>query len=394
MVLDGRATAQDSLRQAVDAFLDDRVSDEDRLHWGFLASGAALALWDFPRWAELTNRHLQFARASGALATLSAALNGSRMLAIFAGDFNSAASLGAQELAVKELTGARKGSYGALLLAAYQGRPAEASRVIDASARDARDRGEGLGLHHAYWATAVLNNGLGRYVDAMLAAEQAVEEKAAPFVSACALPELVEAAAKSGEMGRAANALRRLSAMTDVEGSDWAAGIQMRSRALMSSGSDAENCYAEAVQRLGLTPLRPDLARAHLLYGEWLRRESRRAQARHELRIANDLFTTIGAGAFAERTRRELLATGEKLRKRDVDAVGVLTPQEEHIARLAREGRTNPEIGAELFLSGRTVEWHLRKIFMKLGITSRKELYDALPPRQRRSTSESHAHDS
>jgi DNA-binding CsgD family transcriptional regulator len=392
MIIDGRPAAQASLRRAVDTFLGDQLSVEDQLQWGFLASGAALALWDFPRWAVLTTRHLECARAAGALAPLAAALNGARMLATFAGDFDSATSLGMKEVAVKEVTGARKGSYGALLLAAYQGRPSEASRLIEANARDARDRGEGLGLAHANWAQAVLHNGLGHYTEALPAAEQAAEEDN-PFVSACALPELLEAAVRSGEAGRATDALRRLSAVTAVRGSDWAAGMEARSRALLSEGSRAERYYLEAVERLGRTRLRPDLARAHLLYGEWLRRENRRVDARHHLRAAYDLLTAVGAEAFAERARRELVATGEKVRKREVDTLGVLTPQEEHIARLARDGRTNPEIGAELFLSGRTVEWHLRKIFIKLGITSRKGLHDALPPRQRHAPSESHLQD-
>ena len=248
-------------------------------------------------------------------------------------------------------------------------------------------RGEGLGLQHANWATAVLHNGLGHYAEASSAAEQAAAEVDAPFARACALPELIEAAARSGETELAADALRRLSATT-IDGSDWAKGLEARSRALVSSGEDAERWYAEAVERLGRTPLRPDLARAHLLYGEWLRREHRRIDARHQLRTAHELFTTIGAEAFAERARRELLATGEKVRRREVDTATELTAQEEHIARLARDGRTNPEIGAALFISARTVEWHLRKIFTKLGITSRKGLHDALPARGRSTEAE------
>jgi DNA-binding CsgD family transcriptional regulator len=172
-----------------------------------------------------------------------------------------------------------------------------------------------------------------------------------------------------------------------VEGSDWAKGLEARSRALLSEGQDAEHCYAEAVERLGRTQLRPELARAHLLYGEWLRRENRRLDARHQLRAAYDLFAAIGAEAFAERARRELLATGEKVRKREVDTYSQLTPQEEHIVRLARDGRTNPEIAAELFISTRTVEWHFRKVFAKLGITSRRDLHNALPPRGQRTRS-------
>ena len=169
--------------------------------------------------------------------------------------------------------------------------------------------------------------------------------------------------------------------MTTIEGSDWAKGLEARSRALLSEGQNAERCYTEAVERFGRTPLRPELARAHLLYGEWLRREHRRLDARRQLRAAYHLFAAIGADAFAERARSELLATGEKVRKREVNTHNQLTPQEEHIVRLARDGRTNPEIGAELFISARTVEWHLRKVFTKLGITSRRDLYNAFPLR-------------
>ena len=382
MILDGRAAAEPILRRVVRTFRGDRVSADDRLQWGILASGAAIALWDFDSWDVLSRRHLEFVRASGALAPLSAALNAYRVMAILFGDFEAAALLGVEEVAIKEVTGIRKGSYGALLLAAYQGRPAEASPLIAATASDAIDRGEGLGLQHANWATAILHNGLGRYAEALPAGEQAAEEDYALFVQACALPELIEAAVRSGDIGRAADGLRRLSRMT-IGGSDWAVGLEMRARALLSEGAEAEHCYAEAVERLGRTPLRPDLARAHLLYGEWLRREHRRADARHQLHTAYELLTAIGADAFAERARRELLASGDKVRKRDVDTQTGLTQQEEHIARLARDGRTNPEIGAALFISARTVEWHLRKVFTKLGITSRKGLHDALPPRGR-----------
>jgi DNA-binding CsgD family transcriptional regulator len=386
VITDGRAAAEPSLRRVVDAFLADQVSPDDWLQCGLLSTGAAILLWDFTSWAALSSRHLALVRASGALAPLSAALNAHRVLTIFSGDFESATLLGAEEIAVKEVTGARKGSYGALLLAAYQGRPADASELIAAVTADAIERGEGLGVQHANWATAVLNNGLGRYAEALPAAEQAADETYGPIVTGCVLTELIEAAVRSGQPRLASEAMLRLSALT-IEGSDWASGIEARSQALLSKGEVAEDCYTEAIERLGRTALGPDLARAHLMYGEWLRRESRRIDARHQLRAAHGLFTAIGADAFAERARRELLATGQKVRKRDVDTHHELTPQEEHIARLARDGRTNPEIGAELFITARTVEWHLRKVFHKLGITSRKGLHDALPTRGRYSAS-------
>jgi DNA-binding CsgD family transcriptional regulator len=235
----------------------------------------------------------------------------------------------------------------------------------------------------ANWATAVLCNGQGRYEEAAAAAEPAAEETYQPMGTQLVLPELIEAAVRSGKMGLAEDSLRRLAAMTAIEGADWAAGLEARSRALVSEGQDAEHWYAAAVERLGRTQLRPELARAHLLYGEWLRRENRRVDAREQLRTAHAMFAAMGAEAFAERARRELLATGEKVRKRDVDTQADLTPQEEHIARLARDGRTNSEIGAELFISARTVEWHLRKVFAKLDISSRKGLGGALPTQGR-----------
>jgi ATP/maltotriose-dependent transcriptional regulator MalT len=311
-----------------------------------------------------------------------------RSVAIWRGDFEAAASLGVEEDAVKDVTGTRRASYGALFMAAYQGRPGEAARLVPTTAGDATARGEGLGLLIANWATAILHNGLGHYADAAAAAAEAAEASRGnygPF-TALVLPELAEAAARSGKAGQASDALQRLSAAT-IKDADWAVGLEARTRALLSEGRLAEQCYAQAVQRLGRTPLRPDLARAHLLYGEWLRRENRRVDARDQLRIAYDMFTVMGAEAFAERTRRELVATGERVRKRDVDSDTQLTPQEEHIARLARDGHSNPEIGAELFLSARTVEWHLRKVFTKLGIASRRELHDTLPTLGRRNTS-------
>ena len=241
-------------------------------------------------------------------------------------------------------------------------------------------RGEGLAVHVANWSAAVLRNGLGRYAEAMAAAEAAAEESYRSVGTQLVLPELIEAAVRTRRADLARKGLDQLSAMMTIEGSDWAKGLEARSRALVSEGREAERYYAEAVERLGLTPLRPEVARANLLFGEWLRRENRRLDARHQLRAAYDLFTEMGAEAFAERARSELLATGEKVRKREVDTYHQLTAQEEHIVRLARDGRSNREIAAELFLSTRTVEWHLRKVFAKLGIASRRELQQALPP--------------
>ena len=261
-----------------------------------------------------------------------------------------------------------------LWLRALQGREADAAAAIEQAAAG----GPGVAIY-AHWAAAVLYNGLARYEAAAEAARQATSNTFDYHVSARALPELVEAAARAGNPGLARDALERLAEVTQRCGTDVALGVEARSRALLSYGTGADRLYRVAIEHLGRTRLRPELARAQLLYGEWLRREGRRADAREQLRTAHHLFTAIGMAAFAERTGRELLATGEKVRKRSPDTRDELTPQEEQIARLARDGLSNPEIGAQLFVSARTVEWHLRNVFSKLGITSRRQLRTALP---------------
>jgi len=247
--------------------------------------------------------------------------------------------------------------------------------------REAGAGGQGIGVQWAEWVNAILLNGLGRYGQALASARRAAEETPELFVSVWARPELIEAAVRSGENDLAVAAVESLAEVTGAAGSDWGLGIQARSRALTSRGEVAEHLYREAIERLGRTRVRPDLARARLLYGEWLRRENRRVDARAQLRAAHDQFTSIGMEAFAERARQELLATGERVRKRSVSARDELTAQERQIAQLAGDGLSNPEIGARLFLSPRTVEWHLRKVFTKLGIGSRRELAGALPSR-------------
>jgi ATP/maltotriose-dependent transcriptional regulator MalT len=281
--------------------------------------------------------------------------------------------------AVTEATGTRIAPYGRLLLAALQGREDEAGALIDATIKDATAGGEGLAVQYAQWTTAILYNGLGRYGDALAAAEQATEVTPELFIAIWALPELIEAAIRSGNADLAPTALERLVESADASATDWGLGIVARSRALLSEREAAEDCYAEAIDRLSRTRLRVELARAQLLYGEWLRRQGRRTDARTRLRTAHEMLDTIGMKAFAERARRELVATGEKVRKRTVETRDELTPQEQQIARLARDGLSNPEIGARLFLSPRTVEWHLKKVFAKLGISSRRGLHGALP---------------
>jgi DNA-binding CsgD family transcriptional regulator len=296
------------------------------------------------------------------------------------GDFAGAVSLIAESDAICQATGSRIAPYAAMFVAALRGNQAEVAPLIEASIAAAEAGGQGGAAAYAHWVAAILHNGLGRYADALAAAEQAIPE-ANLFDSMWALPELIEAAARTGNTRVAPGALERLAETAQAGGTDFGLGLEARSRALLRRGDAADDLYREAIDRLGRTPLRPDLARAHLLYGEWLRRESRRVDARAQLRAAHDGFISIGMEAFAERARRELVATGGKVRKRSVETRDQLTPQEVQIARLARDGRTSPEIGAQLFLSARTVEWHLGKIFAKLGIGSRRELDAALAQR-------------
>jgi DNA-binding CsgD family transcriptional regulator len=372
----GIAAATPSLRRAVDAFLD----DPDPAWFqkgGHLVPTSASLLWDFDSGATLSRRWVEHARASGALAPLVGALGVHEFITAWRGDLEAATALRDEGDAIAEATGTRMFPLGAALLAAYRGRPGEALPVIEATAAAAIDRGEGISSQAAHWTEAILRNGLGQYVEAMTAAERAVDETYLPQFTLWVLAELIEAAVRAGKRDVAERALRRLSEH-GAEG-DWVLGLEARCRALLADGANAEQLFTEAIDRLGRTAMRPDFARALLLHGEWLRREQRPTDARDRLRQAHELFTAMGAEAFAERARRELAAAGEKIRKPKSPAATGLTAQEEHIARLARDGRTNPEIGAELFISARTVEWHLRKIFIKLGITSRRALREALP---------------
>jgi DNA-binding CsgD family transcriptional regulator len=298
---------------------------------------------------------------------------------VLGGAFGAAALLIGEADSVTEATGARVAPYGALVLAGLKGREADASELIDATIREFTAGGQGTAVQYAYWARSLLLNGLGRYQDALAAAEDASDDTPELFVAVWAASELLEAATRTGTSEAARRALERIVAATSVTSTDWAVGIRARSRALLSEGETAERLYRDGIERLARTRLRPELARGHLLYGEWLRREHRRVDARAELRAAHDQFTSIGMEALADRAHGELLATGERVRRRTVETRDDLTAQERQIARLARDGLSNPEIGARLFLSSRTVEWHLRKVFTKLGIRSRRELASTLP---------------
>ena len=374
---DGPAAAAPTLRQAVRVFAGPDITAEEGLRWGWFAQAAASALWDFDAWRAMLGRQVRLARDAGALDQLPIMLGALGVSAVWSGDFAAAASLITESDAVCKATGSRVAPYAAMYLAALRGHQAEAIPLIEAAIAEAAAEGQGVAATFAHWVTAILHNGLGRYADALAAAGQATQD-AHLYTSMRALPELIEAAARSGNTGVAAEALERLAETTQAGGTDFGVGLEARSRALVSRGQAAEGCYREAIDRLGRTQLRPDLARAHLLYGEWLRRENRRADARAQLRTAHEMLDAMGMLAFSERAGHELRATGGIVRKHAVQVPSTLTAQEVHIARLARDGRTNPEIGTQLFLSARTVEWHLRNVFTKLGIGSRRELNAAL----------------
>jgi DNA-binding CsgD family transcriptional regulator len=378
LVTDGPLAAAPTLRQAVAGYVGADIAVADELRWGWLAQAAASALWDDDAWRAMLTRQVRLARDAGALDQLPILLGALGTAMVWSGDFTEAAALIAETDAVCAATGTRSAPFTAMMLAALGGHQAETASLVEATVADATAAGQGIAAAYARWVAAILGNGLGRYAEALSAAMQAAEDTSTVFISMWALPELIEAAARTGEAAAAHNALARLADFTRGGMTDFGLGIEARSRALLSHGPAAETLYAEAITRLGRTRLRTELGRAHLLYGEWLRRENRRTDAREQLRTAYELLSAIGAAAFAGRAQRELAATGETVRKRAAASPAELTAQEASIARLAVEGRTNPEIGAQLFLSARTVEWHLRKVFAKLGIASRRELRAAL----------------
>jgi DNA-binding CsgD family transcriptional regulator len=372
LTTEGRAAAAATLQRAADSLTS--IPVKDVLRWGWAATGASDAVWGDERTRAISARQVQLVRDAGALAELPIHLAASGLAKTWVGDFAGAASLIAESDSVAAATGSPVAPYTLLRLRALQGSETEASPLIASAIERASAGGQRSAAAWAHWAAAVLYNGLARYSQAASAAQQATTNTFEPWVSMWALPELVEAAARVGESELARDALESLAETTQPCGTDFALGVEARSRALVSDGAAAEELYREAIERLSRTQLRPELARAHLLYGEWLRRENRRVDARAQLRAAYEMFTDIGIDAFAERTRRELLATGETVRKRTGASYDELTPQEVNIARLAADGHTNPEIGAQLFISPRTVEWHLSKVFNKLNVGSRREL--------------------
>ncbi|WP_220296326.1 LuxR family transcriptional regulator [Streptomyces sp. MBT84] len=364
-------------RDALHAFRRE-TAPEEILRWSWLASALAAEMWDDEAWTELVTRHVRTARSVGALAELPLALNSRAVVHTCAGELDAAALLIAEITRLQEATGGSFVPYGKMTLAAWQGRAPEAVPLIEAGMEGALESGEGIGVAVARRAEAVLHNGLARYEKAFDAARPASEHPQDLVAANWGLVELVEAAVRSGRLAAAETALTQLTRTTQAAGTNWALGVQARSRALLSQGDAAEELYREAIERLGRTRVAAESARAHLLYGEWLRRENRRNDAREQLREAHALFTRFGANAFAERAVRELRANGETVARRDGPAAVTLTAQETQIAQLARDGLTNSEIGAQLFLSPHTVEWHLRKVYAKLGIASRRLLRTAL----------------
>ena len=384
IVTDGPDAAAPILRRAVHGFVHAGITADEALRWGWLAQAAASALWDDDAWRSVLVRQVRFAREAGALDELPVMLGALGTAVVWSGDFAAASALIAEADAICEATGTRAAPFTAMMLASLRGDAAEAVPLIEATIAAAESAGQGLAVAYARWTEAILHNGLGQYPEALAAARAAGDDTYVLHISMWALPEIVEAAVRTGERRLAADAVDRLAGYTRAGGTDFGLGIQARCQALVTDSPAAEGRYREAIDRLARTQLRPELARAHLLYGEWLRRHHRRGDARAQLHTAHGMLSAMGAVAFAERARRELAATGETARKRTVETVSDLTPQEAHIARLAVEGKTNPEIGAQLYLSPRTVEWHLRKIFTKLGIGSRRELGQALNGQRQR----------
>ena len=370
---EGYAAGAPLLKEALDAFRGDADLSPDDARWLWFASLIALFMWDDEAWTVLFTRQLELARRTGALSALAFALGSGTAVYAFFGELRTAALLEQELRAATEATGIAADPAAALTLAAMRGREAEFAELIRTTIGDAEGRGEGIALTIAEFLSGGLYNGLGRY-EAALAAVLPAERFYTEGPAIWALTELIEAAVRCGQPEPARRAFERVQETTRAAGTDWALGIEARLRALLSDGDDADELYAEAIRRLARTRIRVQLARTHLLYGEWLRRERRRLDAREELRTAYELFKDFGVEAFAERARRELEATGERPRRRSADTVDELTPQEAEIARLAAEGQSNREIAARLFITRSTVEYHLRKVFRKLDVKSRTQL--------------------
>lgn len=379
VVTDGRVAARALLEEATRTFASEEVPAPESLRWGWLALMPSLILWDERSTRAINLRQQHAVREAGALARLTLDLTEMGWNSVRCGDFATAGASITEAHAIAEATGAEVPSFPSLMLAAFRGQEAEARALIASEREQASALGRGLNFRIPDWMFALLSNSLGRYEEAAATILEPTEHSPEElWNSALTAMELLEAATRSDNPEVARIALERIVAAMAFADTDSALGILARSRALVSAGETADRLYREAIECLGRSLLRPDLARAHLLYGEWLRRENRRVDAREQLRAAYHQFISIGMEGFAERTRRELVATGERVPRRAFETRDDLTAQERQIAELARDRLSNPEIGARLFLSPRTVEWHLRKVFGKLGIHRRRELGDAL----------------
>jgi DNA-binding CsgD family transcriptional regulator len=380
LVTDGYAAAAPSMHRAVQAYGAEHLSIDEACHSAWIAAIAAADLWDDEHWDVLSQKHLDVIRRAGALSLLPLALTNRAIFEIHRGNLAEAASLLGERHWVIEVAGseARLTSMPEAWLAAMRGDDPLAEPLIRDTMDDAVDRHLGASLTMVHAARAVLCNGHGRYGDAIAAAQEATSDPLGLGATKWALAELVEAGVRGGRRDVAVAASAELSAMARASGTELALGIEASRRALLHDDAAAEDLYREGIERLGRTRMRVELARAQLRYGEWLRRRGRRVDARAQLRIAYEALAALGVAAFAERARSELLATGETVRRRTVETSSDLTAQEAHIARLAAEGLTNPEIGAQLYLSARTVEWHLRKVFAKVGISRRRQLRRSL----------------
>jgi DNA-binding CsgD family transcriptional regulator len=380
---EGYAAAAPTLTRALELVLALDVADDEVGRWIWLVGPSssafvALELWDAESLYALAARLAKFARDTGALVHLQFALDFLARAHIRAGELSTAALMIEEDHLIAEVTGNPPVAYFEMMLAAWRGQAAAASELIASTLQKATGSGLGRLVDFANCASAVLYNGLGRHDAARDAAWRAFEADQVGS-GIYFVPELAEAASRTGDLELVRTALDWLSERTRMSPTDWALGIEARIRGLLSEGDDSDAFYRESIERLGRTRVRVELARSHLLYGEWLRRESRRVDAREQLRPAYEMFASMGAEAFADRARRELLATGEKVRKRTVETAGDLTAQEKQIARLARDGLSNPEIATRLFISPRTVQYHLRKVFIKLHINSRSQIDRVLP---------------
>jgi DNA-binding CsgD family transcriptional regulator len=375
LVLDGHAVAMPSLQRAAKEVL--HLPREDVVRWGVQVGAVSLAMWDEES-LMVFERQADVVREAGALGELPIHLQALALERVWRGDLADARRLIAEADSISTATGNQVPPFALLRVLAVQGRQAEAAGLIEAVIQEGMTQGQGQAVMVAHWAAAVLYNGLGRYEDAASASRHVVTDNIFPLLTMWAGFELIEASAGVGDSKTAWDAFDALAVTTQAAGTAFARGIEARCRALLAGGTDVEAAYGEAITQLKRAGIRIELARAHLLFGEWLRRRGRLRESRERLGVAEEMFTVIGMEAFATRAQGELIAAGAKPRKPPSQAREELTAQEEHIARLARDGLTNAQIGAQLFLSPRTVEFHLHKVFGKLGIDSRNDLRIAL----------------